>query len=33
MLNFVQVDYTELFITAALSTMKIVELNTSRGTD
>jgi len=29
MLDFVKVDYTKLFITAALSTTKIVELNTS----
>jgi len=33
MLDFVEVDYTKLFITAALSTMKIVELNASRSTD
>jgi len=28
MLDFVEVDYTKLFITAALSTMKIAELST-----
>ena len=33
MLDFVEADYTKLFITAALSTMKIAELNTSRSTD
>jgi hypothetical protein len=33
MLDFVEAEYTKLFITAALSTMKIVELNARRSTD
>jgi len=33
MLDFVEVDYTKLFITVTLNTMKITELNTSRSTD